>query len=128
MGQDIPGRDDPDKTTPDPTLRAVPFGETVRVLSEPSEVSFFIDNAYRLFAPQRERSDIFSYHRISNQSLMVSKIALAAVWGLKPAFDLMVFFLTIRKSSTFKQTPRPVLIEVLIEDGTDPNAIDRSEL
>lgn len=82
---------------------------------------FFIDNAYRLFAPQRERSDIFSYHRISNQSLMVSKIALAAVWGLKPAFDLMVFFLTIRKSSTFKQTPRPVLIEVLIEDGTDPN-------
>ena len=53
---------------------------------------------------------------------MVSKIALAAAWGLKPSFDLMVFILTIRKYSTFKQTPRPVLIEVLIEDGTNTNA------
>ena len=53
---------------------------------------------------------------------MLSKIASAAAWSLKPLFDLMTFLLTIRKSSKFKQIPRPVLIEVLIVDGMDPSA------
>ncbi|KAF9649623.1 hypothetical protein BDM02DRAFT_1779751 [Thelephora ganbajun] len=42
---------------------------------------------------------------------------LAAVWSLKPLFDLVVLLLTIRKSSKFKRTPRPILVDILIADG-----------
>ena len=42
MGRAIPGRGDTDETTPDPALCAVPFGKTVRVLSDPPEVSLFL--------------------------------------------------------------------------------------
>jgi len=48
---------------------------------------------------------------------MLSKIVSAAVWSLKPLFDLMILVLTVCKSFKFRQTPRPMLIEILIADG-----------
>lgn len=41
------------------------------------------------------------------------------MWGLKPLLDVIVLLLTIHKSAKFKQTPRPVLIDILIADGMD---------
>lgn len=54
---------------------------------------------------------------------VLSKIASAVVWGLKPLFDLMVLLLTVYKSAKFKQTPRPILIDILIADGMDTSTI-----
>lgn len=43
--------------------------------------------------------------------------ALAILWSLKQSFEIVVFLLTARKSSKFKQSTRPVLIDKLMTDG-----------
>lgn len=102
--------------TPTPTsvLCALPFGLPVRIPLNPPELQPFLLNT---LVPQGERSVISSYHRISRLIRMVFKIASAALWSLKPLFDLMVLLFTICKSAKFRRTPRPMLIDVLIVDG-----------
>ena len=59
---------------------------------------------------------------------MPSRTATAIMWGLKPLFDLIVLLLTIHKSAKFKQTSRPILIDMLIADGMTQLQIECSEL